>query len=57
MKKGIRYTEEFKRDGVFHVTDRGYFVKEVFIRLDVSTKSLCDWIKRFKNPEMEHDFK
>ena len=57
MKEETCYTEEFKRDAVFHVTDRGYFVKEVFIRLDVSTKSLCDWIKRFKNPEMEHDFK
>ena len=29
MTKGIRYTEEFKNDGVSQFTDRGYSVKEV----------------------------
>ena len=51
MSKGIRYTEEFKRDAVSQVTDRGYSVKEVSDRLGVSTKSLYDWIKLYQKPE------
>jgi transposase len=39
----IRYTEEFKRDAVAQVTDRGYSVKDVSARLGISTKSLYDW--------------
>jgi transposase len=45
MQKGIRYTEEFKKDRVSQVTDRGYSVKEVSVRLGISTKSFYDWIK------------
>ena len=48
MTKGIRYTEEFKKDAVSQVVDRGYSVKEVSGRLGVSTKSLYDWIKQYK---------
>ncbi|MFT4579856.1 MAG: transposase [Nitrospinales bacterium] len=51
MTKGIRYTEEFKKDAVSQVTDRGYSVKEVSDRLGISTKSLYDWIKRYSKPE------
>ena len=51
MTKGIRYTEEFKRDAVSQVTERGYSVKEVSGRLGISAKSLYDWIKRYKKPE------
>jgi transposase len=51
MTKGIRYTEEFKKDAVSQVTDRGYSVKEVSDRLGISTKSLYDWIKRCSKPE------
>ena len=51
MSKGIRYTEEFKRDAVSQVTDRGYSVKEVSARLGVSTKSLYDWIRLYQKPE------
>ena len=51
MTKGVRYTEEFKRDAVSQVTDRGYSVKEVSGRLGVSTKSLYDWIKLYQKPE------
>ena len=40
MTKGVRYTEEFKRDAIPQVTDRGYSVKEVSGRLGVSAKSL-----------------
>lgn len=32
MPQRIRYTEEFKRDGVSQVTDRGYSLKEVSAR-------------------------
>ena len=51
MSKGIRYTEEFKRDAVSQVTDRGYSVKEVSDRLGISTKSLYDWPKQYSKPE------
>jgi transposase len=45
MTKGIRYTEEFKKDAVSQVTDRVYSVQEVSGRLGISAKSLYDWIK------------
>ena len=51
MAKGIRYTEEFKRDAVAQVKDRGYSVADVAGRLGISTKSLYDWIQRYKKPE------
>jgi transposase len=51
MTKGMRYTEEFKRDAVSQVTDRGYSVREVSDRLGISTKSLYDWIKQYSKPE------
>ena len=51
MAKQIRYREEFKRDAVSQVKDRGYTVKEVSDRLGVSTKSLYDWIKHYQKPE------
>jgi transposase len=48
---GIRYTEEFKRDAVAQITDRGYSVAEVAGRLGVSTKSLYDWQSRYHTQE------
>ena len=51
MTKGIRYTEEFKKDAVSQFTDWGYSVKEVSDRLGISTKSLYDWIKQYSKPE------
>jgi transposase-like protein len=53
MTKGIRYTEEFKKDAVSQVTDCGYSFKEVSDRLGFSTKSLYDWIKLYKKPEKD----
>jgi len=50
---GIRYTEEFKRDAVAQVTDRGYSVKDVATRLGISTKSLYDWKALYHKPEKE----
>jgi len=48
---GIRYTEEFKRDAVAQVTDRGYSVKDVASRLGISTKSLYDWKAIYHKPD------
>ena len=53
MSSGIRYTEEFKRDAVAQVTERGYSVREVSGRLGISTKSLYDWKARYHQPEPE----
>jgi len=53
MSKRSRYTEEFKRDAVAQVTDRGHSVGDVSARLGVSTKSLYDWIKQFSKPASE----
>lgn len=50
---GIRYTEEFKRDAVAQVTDRGYSVAEVARRLGISPKSLYDWKARYHEPQPE----
>lgn len=47
---GIRYTEEFKRDAVSQVKDRGYSVNEVSERLGISTKSLYAWITQYHKP-------
>lgn len=47
---GIRYTEEFKRDAVAQITDRGYSVREVSSRLGISTKSLYDWKAIYHKP-------
>lgn len=52
MSGRIRYTEEFTRDAVAQVTERGYSVQDVASRLGISTKSLYDWIKVFsKSPQ------
>ncbi len=53
MSTGIRYTEEFKRDAVSQVIDRGYRVKEVAERLGVCIKSLYDWKRQFSKPAKE----
>lgn len=47
---GIRYTEEFKRDAVSQVKDRGYAVSEVSERLGISVKSLYAWITLYHKP-------
>jgi len=53
IMSGIRYTEEFKRDAVAQITDRGHSVKDVSVRLGISTKSLYDWKASFHKPEKE----
>lgn len=48
-----RFTEEFKRDAVAQVVDRGYAVGEVADRLGISTKSLYTWKARYSKPNKE----
>ena len=43
MSKGKRYTEEFKREAVKQVTERGYSIAEVAERLGVCTKTHYQW--------------
>ena len=47
---GANFTDEFKRDAVAQVEDRGYPVREVAGRLGVSTKSIYTWQKLFSRP-------
>ncbi|WP_420845594.1 IS3 family transposase [Marivivens niveibacter] len=41
------FTDDFKRDAVAQITERGYPVKEVSERLGVSTHSLYAWKRKF----------
>jgi transposase len=50
MSSQNRFTEEFKRDAVAQVVDRGYAVREVAKRLGISTKSLYSWKAQFAKP-------
>lgn len=42
-----RFSEDFKRDAVAQMVERGYPVSEVSKRLGVSTHSLYAWRKRY----------
>lgn len=53
LGKGIRYTDEFKRDAVAQVKERGYSVKDVSERLGICTKSMYDWIGKLHHNEPE----
>jgi transposase len=44
------YSDEFKRDAVQQITVRGYPVREVSRRLDVSSHSLYKWLRLFAEP-------
>jgi len=41
------YSDDFKRDAVAQITERGYPVREVSDRLGVSAYSLYAWKKKF----------
>ena len=43
----VNFSDEFKRDPVRQITERGYPVSEVSKRLGVSTHSLYAWKKKF----------
>ena len=47
---GTKFTDEFKRDAVAQVEDRGYPVRKVAERLGVSTKSIYTWRRLFSRP-------
>ena len=47
---GAKFTDEFKRDAVAQVEDRGYPVRKVAERLGVSTKSIYTWQRLFSRP-------
>ena len=42
-----KFSDEFKRDAVAQITERGYPVREVSERLGVSPYSLYAWKKKF----------
>ncbi len=48
--KGKRYTEEFKKEAVKQVTERGYSVADVAQRLGTTTHSLYAWMKKYGEP-------
>ena len=50
MGKQDRFTDEFKRDAVAQVVDRGYPVREVAGRLGIITKSIYTWHRLFLRP-------
>ena len=43
------FSDEFKRDAVRQITERGYPVSEVSQRLGVSPHSLYEWKKKFSS--------
>lgn len=45
-----RFTEEFKKEAVKQVTDRGYSVADVAQRLGTTTHSLYAWLKKYGEP-------
>jgi transposase len=49
------FTEDFKRDAVLPITERGYPVAEVAARLGISKYSLYEWKKRYAKPAAARD--
>lgn len=45
-----RYTEEFKKEAVKQVTERGYSVADVAKRLGTTNHSLYAWLKKYGQP-------
>ncbi len=52
---GKRYPEEFKREAVRQVTDKGHKVGDVARRLGMTSKSLHDWIKQYGQSSGEQE--
>jgi len=51
MVKNVKYTNEFKKDAISQVINRGYTVPEVSSRLGMSAKTLYRWVKEHKKPK------
>ena len=49
------FSDDFKRDAVHQITERGYPVAEVSKRLGVSPHSLYAWKKKFSQPPGSDD--
>lgn len=49
-----RYTEEFKKEAVKQITDRGYSVVDVAQRLGTTTHSLYAWFKKYGESSPQH---
>jgi len=47
----VHFTDEFKRDAVAQIVERGYSAAEVSKRLGVSQHSLFEWKKKFSGPK------
>ena len=56
MGKG-NFSDEFKRDAVAQITERGYPVAEVSQRLGVSQHSLYEWKRKFAKARSGDDGK
>jgi len=50
-----KFSDDFKRDAVAQITERGYPVAEVSQRLGVSQHSLYAWKKKFSQPSGGND--
>ncbi len=50
-----KFSDEFKRDAVAQITERGYPVREVSERLGVSAYSLYAWKKELARVSEERD--
>jgi transposase len=50
MMGKANFSDDFKRDAVAQITERGYPVAEVSQRLGVSPHSLYAWMKKFSQP-------
>ena len=51
----VRFNDDFKRDAVAQITERGYPVAEASQRLGVSQHSLYAWKKKFSQPSGGND--
>jgi len=49
------FSDDFKRDAVLQITERGHPVSEVSKRLGVSPHSLYAWKKKFSQPSGSDD--
>lgn len=47
----VLFTDEFKRDAVAQIVERGYSVAEISKRLGVSQHSLYGWKKKYSGPK------
>ena len=48
---GKRFTEEFKKEAIKQITERGYSVAEVAEQLGTTTHSLYAWRKKYYEPQ------